>query len=140
MIVPDKRVAREGPYHWRGEISHKAVAHAAGLGWIGRSMLLVTPQYGPRVSLVTVLTDMPLAAGKPMANRCGKCTRCIEACTRGALGNGHFDDRPARLEDALSVGTCGPWIGKSWRAGRLCYDCMLACPWGAGSAGRKPAL
>lgn len=130
VIAPDKRVMGKGPLHWRGEISHKAIARAAGLGWLGKSMLLVTPQFGPRVSLVTVLADMALAAGKPLPNQCGECTRCIDACTTGALRVTNFRDYPARLEDSLDVGTCGAWIGKSWRAGNLCYDCMLACPWG----------
>jgi epoxyqueuosine reductase len=47
--------------------SHKLAAHLAGLGWIGKSCLLVTPEIGPRVRWSTVLTDAPLqATGKPM--------------------------------------------------------------------------
>lgn len=49
-----------------GNLLHKAVARAAGLGWIGRNCLLITPQYGPRVRFATVLTDMPLPTGEPM--------------------------------------------------------------------------
>ena len=43
-----------------GMISHKMVARLAGLGWIGKSCLLVTPQAGPRVRWATILTDAPL--------------------------------------------------------------------------------
>jgi len=130
IIPPDKRVARKGPLHWRGEISHKAIARAAGLGWLGKCMLLVTPQFGPRVSLVSVLTGMDLAAGEPLPNRCGACTRCIDACTARALRATDFCEYPNRLEDALNVDTCGPWVTENWYAGNPCYDCMLACPWG----------
>ena len=47
-----------------GAISHKAVGRMAGLGWQGKSLLLVNPEYGPRIRLATVLTDAPLAAGR----------------------------------------------------------------------------
>jgi len=49
-----------------GHVSHKAFARAAGLGWIGKNILLITPKYGPRVRLATVLTDIPLKPGKPL--------------------------------------------------------------------------
>jgi len=55
----------------RGLISHKLTAHLAGLGWIGKSCLLVTPEAGPRVRLDTVLTDAPLTPGQPLEERCG---------------------------------------------------------------------
>jgi epoxyqueuosine reductase QueG len=63
-----------------GSISHKAVARMAGLGWQGKSLLLINPEYGPRVRLVTVLTDMPLTPDRPIENRCGKCLECVKAC------------------------------------------------------------
>ena len=50
----------------KGHLSHKEVAYLAGLGWIGRNNLLVTPEYGARIRLVTLLTNMPLKSGKPM--------------------------------------------------------------------------
>ena len=56
-----------------GSISHKAVARLAGIGWQGKSLLIVSPQYGPRIRLATILTDMPLSSDKPVKNRCGTC-------------------------------------------------------------------
>ena len=55
-------------------LSHKAVAVAAGVGWQGKSLLVVSPQHGPRIRLVTVLADLPLAPDAPLKNRCGGCT------------------------------------------------------------------
>jgi alternate signal-mediated exported protein len=52
-------------------LSHKAVGIAAGLGWQGKSLLLVTPQHGPRVRLVTVITDLMIAPPPPNRRRCG---------------------------------------------------------------------
>ena len=58
---------------WSGAISHKAVARMAGLGWQGKNLLLITPQYGSKVRLVTVLTNAPLIVDAPIKNRCGNC-------------------------------------------------------------------
>ena len=59
---------------WTSYLSHKAVAVAAGIGWQGKSLLVVNPEFGPRLRLVTVLTDAPLAPDEPLTNRCGACT------------------------------------------------------------------
>ncbi len=65
---------------------HKTAATRAGLGWVGKSALLITPGFGPRVRLATVLTDMPLPAGEPEAvGRCGRCRACVGSCPAGAI-------------------------------------------------------
>ena len=130
-IVPcDKRIERNGPLHWKGEISHKAIAKAAGLGWIGKSTLLVTPNFGSRICLITILTNMPLIADQPARNRCGDCKKCVESCPLNALVGAKFSDHPDKLEEAIDVLKCGSYISKTWRKGELCYSCLLACPYG----------
>jgi epoxyqueuosine reductase len=69
-----------------GHLSHRSVAVAAGLGWMGRSNLLVTPSLGSAVRLVTVLTDAPLAAASTVASGCGSCVACRSICPAGAIG------------------------------------------------------
>ena len=130
IIKPDKRVAHNSPLYWRGEVSHKAAAKTAGLGWIGKSTLLVTPELGPRVCLATVLTDMPLPVGEPMMNRCSKCSLCVKACPLGVLKGPTFQDHPREVDLALDVATCGRLVNRTWADGRMCYECMLACPKG----------
>lgn len=76
---PDRRVQDEGLLYWTKELSYKAVAKTAGLGWIGKSMLIVTPKFDPQVSLIIISIDIPLTPGKPIKNRYGKCRKCIEA-------------------------------------------------------------
>ncbi len=58
--------------------SHKLAANMAGIGWIGKSCLLITPEAGPRVRWTTILTRAPLnPTGKPIKNECGECTECV---------------------------------------------------------------
>jgi len=61
-------------------VSHKHVAMQAGIGWIGRNNLLITPQFGARVRLITVLTNMPLKADPPTPFGCGDCYACLASC------------------------------------------------------------
>ena len=69
----------------KGHLSHKHVARAAGLGWIGRNNLLVNRDFGSRVRLVTVLTDLPLEAHPPSREECGPCHACLATCPAGAI-------------------------------------------------------
>ncbi len=117
-----------------GAVSHKAIARMAGLGWQGKSLLLVTPQFGPRVRLATVLTDMPLVSDKPTKNLCGDCTQCTKACPVSAIKNAstysHYDTR----EVAVDLEKCNQWLSL-WKArpeinARICGLCVKACPHG----------
>ncbi|MCK4272312.1 epoxyqueuosine reductase [bacterium] len=73
---------------WRRQsshVSHKKVAVLAGLGWLGRNNLLVTPRYGARIRLVTVLTDLPLKVDEPLQEDCASCRDCLTVCPAGAI-------------------------------------------------------
>jgi epoxyqueuosine reductase QueG len=69
----------------RGHLSHKHVARAAGLGWIGRNNLLVSERFGARIRLVTVLTELQLVVNSPTARDCGSCRDCLTVCPVGAI-------------------------------------------------------
>lgn len=69
-----------------GDFSHKMAATIAGLGWIGKSSLFVSPQFGSGLRLATLLTDAPFAPGEPVTkSRCGDCIECVNACPYGAI-------------------------------------------------------
>jgi len=70
----------------KGHVSHKVLAVAAGLGHIGRSGLLVHPEFGARVRYASVLTDMDFEPDKPADSSCGDCRKCIAACPAHAIG------------------------------------------------------
>ena len=114
-----------------GRFSHKLAAHQAGLGWIGKSCLLVTPQVGPRVRWATVLTDAPLAIGQPMAERCGACTACVDACpTQAFTGRAFRADEPREMR--FDVHKCYAYQRQEeeQRGTILCGMCVYACPYG----------
>lgn len=104
-----------------GLLSLKALAKAAGLGWQGRSLLIVSPDYGPIHRLIAVLTDMPLTASRSIPMLCESCSICIEKCPTSALTYVAFTDHPNNREDVLDIGRC---LGDHG-----CMVCMLACPW-----------
>ncbi len=115
-----------------GAISNKLAAHLAGLGWIGRSCLLITPQAGPRVRWATVLTDAPLAVtGQPMESRCGKCTSCVDICPVGAFTGRIFAENEPRSA-RFDVFKCNDYQSESEEITgvRVCGLCVYACPHG----------
>lgn len=72
--------------NWCVPIPHKTFAARAGLGWIGKSCLLVTPEYGSAVRISSLLTDAPLPAAQPITqSRCGGCTQCADHCPGKAI-------------------------------------------------------
>ena len=109
------------PVNRMGLMSLKVLAKAAGLGWQGRSLLIVSPQYGPIHRWIGVLTDMKLPGGTPIPNQCGDCALCVEECPAGALNLATFDDHPACREDVLDIGLCKGDDG--------CIECLTVCPW-----------
>lgn len=116
-------------------LSAKAVANVAGLGWQGKSLLIVTPEYGPRVRFATVLTDMELAPDQPVPNRCGSCTRCADACVAGAIKNISTDFHYTDREEALEFSQCSGKLLNEFRLlpnveMPICGICIKVCPWG----------
>ncbi|KRD85955.1 epoxyqueuosine reductase [Bacillus sp. Root147] len=71
-----------------GELSDRAVAERAGIGWSGKNCAIITPEFGSYVYLGEMITDIPFPPDKPIEDGCGTCNKCVDACPTGALVTG----------------------------------------------------
>lgn len=121
-------------------VSHKMIAHIAGLGWIGKSCLLVTPDRGPRVRFASVLTEAPLeSVDNPIEQRCGGCTQCADICPTGAIKGRNYilgEARDARLDFDRCRDYFGAMSGD--RPYPVCGMCLYACPYGKPKEAKRP--
>ena len=115
-----------------GIFSHKLAAHLAGLGWIGKSCLVITPKDGPRVRWATILTDAPLnTSGKAIREQCGDCEMCVNICPVKAFTGRAFQEGEPR-EARYDAKKCDEYFKAMEKSGqiRLCGMCIYACPYG----------
>lgn len=130
-ILPDSNL--------HGSVSHKFIANLAGLGWIGKSCLLITPEYGPRLRWASVLTDAPLLChNNRLENKCGDCRICVDDCPAGAFKNVLFDEDMNRSSryDAFACFKHFEELEKDNHP-RLCGICVNVCPWGRKNSLKK---
>jgi epoxyqueuosine reductase QueG len=106
----------------KGHLSHKKVALEAGLGWIGRNNLLVTPTYGARIRLVTILTELPLPLHQPLTEGCRGCKKCIPVCPAGAIKEKQADFDHRACFEQLRLFRKRDHIGQY-----ICGVCVKAC-------------
>lgn len=115
-----------------GPVLERFWAERAGIGWIGKNGCLIVPGFGSYVFLGILITDLELDYDEPAERRCGKCTKCLEACPTGAIVEPglvdagkcisywtveHRGDFADEVEGSLS----------GWVFG--CDLCQEACPW-----------
>jgi epoxyqueuosine reductase QueG len=120
---------------WHSYLSHKAVAIAAGLGWQGKSLLVVSQVHGPRIRLVSVLTDLRLEPDRPLKNKCGACSACAEACPAEAIKNVNTSSHYGSRDEALYFDRCVSKVTQEFTRlpfidNPICGVCIRACPWG----------
>lgn len=116
-----------------GSFSHKLGARLCGFGWIGKNCLLITPDNGPRVRWVSILTDAPLRpTGRGiMEQHCGECTACADICPVNAINGRGFEESEPR-EMRFDAHKCEEYFDSLTSAGKLyvCGMCLYACPHG----------
>jgi epoxyqueuosine reductase len=103
-------------------LSHKHVAQAAGLGWIGRNNLLVNKTFGARIRLVTILTDLPLLTDSPVSDECGPCMACRSACPAGAISERQEDFNHVGCYEQLKLFSKALHLSH-----HICGVCIKAC-------------
>jgi len=141
-----------------GDISHRHTAYEAGLGTLGKNRLLLTERFGPRVRLLSIVTDASLTPGKRLEkDYCTNCNQCIRACPVGAIGDDGNVDVMKCAGEIMKLGLPGitqfikRWVGASdperltmlktptfWEIWQnlttgifyYCFECLNACPVG----------
>jgi len=137
-VVPG--VAPHDPANGVPVYPHKLSAARAGLGWIGKSTLLVTPEFGPRLRLATILLADQLEADLPVTeSRCGACDKCSVACPNEAIYDVLWQPN-AGSKQPFSAANCGKREEYIATLGRkhACGHCLLVCPVG-GLGNYRPA-
>ncbi|TYR79076.1 tRNA epoxyqueuosine(34) reductase QueG [Priestia megaterium] len=71
-----------------GELSDRAVAERAGIGWSGKNCAIITPEFGSYVYLGEMVTNIPFEPDTPIEDQCGTCNKCVDVCPTGALVTG----------------------------------------------------
>jgi len=108
----------------------RAAAVRAGVGWWGKSTMVLDPRHGPWLLLGSVATDAPLVPTKPMGRGCGTCDACIPACPTGAIVAPGVLDSTRCLAHWAQVPGVIPRPLRTRMGDRVygCDDCLDACP------------
>jgi epoxyqueuosine reductase QueG len=132
--VPQTREhVNKGATEYSTVLPHKTVATRAGIGWIGKCALLVTPEYGSMIRLSAILTDAPLVCAEPVnESRCGECLACQKACPAGAV-TGRLWTAGISREEIFDAVKCRKTARQRARQSfggdiTLCGKCIEVCP------------
>ncbi len=134
LAIPPDSDRRKGTFVSKlySLFNHKMAATSAGLGWIGKNGLLISPDFGPRLSFATVLTDARLGPDAPVETcLCGDCSLCVEHCPSQAI-TGAVWSRSAPFVELVRLNAC-----RSHKATKRATDgkpncglCINICPYG----------
>lgn len=116
----------------------RAAATRAGLGWIGKSTMVLSPGHGPWMLLGSVVTDAILEPTPSMRRTCGTCVACIPACPTGAITDAGLDGGKCIATWLQTAGAIPLWV-RPLIERRIygCDDCLTSCPPGFPALSRQ---
>lgn len=126
-VAASQSLGKHNPY--RGVYPHKTAAVLSGLGFVGKSGLFLSNEYGGKIRLATILTDAPLKNELPvLENGCGDCQLCKLACPAGAI----FGEKPTTNgERNFDPEKCSKYMKEHFQdigRGSVCGICIKVCP------------
>jgi len=126
-IAASQSLGKDNPY--RGVIPHKTVAVLSGLGFVGKSGLFLSKDYGSKIRLATILTNAPFESELPVIeNGCGNCEICKNACPAGAI----YGEKPkTNGERNFDAEKCSKYMKEHFQdigRGSVCGVCIKVCP------------
>lgn len=113
-----------------GELSDRAVAERAGIGWSAKNCSIITEEFGSYVYLGELITTIALPPDTPLTDQCGTCTKCIDACPTGAIVQGGQLDSNKCIAFLTQTKTLLPEPFREKVGNRLygCDTCQQVCP------------
>lgn len=113
-----------------GELSDRAVAERAGIGWSGKNCSIITPEFGSYIYLGEMITSIPFEPDTPIENQCGTCTKCLDACPTGALVQGGQINAQHCISFLTQTKVLIPDEFRDKIGNRIygCDSCQTACP------------
>ncbi|MEC0281082.1 tRNA epoxyqueuosine(34) reductase QueG [Terribacillus saccharophilus] len=113
-----------------GELSDRAVAERAGIGFSAKNSFVITPEFGSYVYLGEVITNIPFLPDEAVEDSCGTCTKCIDSCPTGALVQGGQLNAQRCIAYLTQTKDFLPDEFRSKIGNRIygCDTCQLVCP------------
>lgn len=113
-----------------GELSDRAVAERAGIGWSAKNCSIISPEFGSYIYLGEMITNLPFEPDSPIEDQCGSCRKCLDACPTGALVDGGQINAKICIAYLTQTKETIPEEYRKKIGNRVygCDSCQTACP------------